>query len=214
MDSKPDTIKISVSKREEVHSNKVDLFVVVKGASAFAGNESLRKAREVTQLIEKLTHLGITDEDVSLQGAFIDSKGGTLLASSNAAYRLKIHCNKLDLIPGVLEIIGKQKDATLERIAWKYSEESARQRILEEAITSAKTKAEKTAASLGVKLLGIYDFIETVSDDESPLPYLQAIPAPRVASGVTPPQPSLGIDIQHSKFFQVNVDIWYRVSSL
>jgi hypothetical protein len=27
------------------------------------------------------------------------------------------------------------------------------------------------------------------------------------------PEPSLGMDIQHSKIVQVNVEIWYRVSS-
>ena len=70
----------------------------------------------------------------------------------------------------MLDIIASQKNAVLERIEWKYPEESARERGLESAITKGKAKAEKVAAALGVKLLGVYDFMEGTFDEERPCP--------------------------------------------
>ena len=92
MDSKPDTIKISVQEREEIHADHADLFVTVKGSSAFAGDEALKKAREVHQLVNELMRLGISSDDIHLQGIFIETGAGTLFKSSSATYRLKIRC--------------------------------------------------------------------------------------------------------------------------
>jgi hypothetical protein len=81
-------------------------------------------------------------------------------------------------------------------------------------LAKAKVKAEKIVASLGVKLLGVYDFIENTLDEESPL---QFQPQPRRTKLYAPAviaEPALGIDIQHSKTVQIDVDIWYRISSL
>ena len=82
---------------------------------------------------------------------------------------------------------------------------------METAITKAKAKAEKVAAAMGVKLLGVYDFIENTFDEERPVPYPMRAMAMK-AQAEAAPEPSLGMEIQHSKIVQVNVEIWYRVS--
>ncbi len=213
METKPDTIKISATAREEISATHADLLVTVKGSSLVSGREALKKAREVSHIVEELTKLGISNEHIQLQGVFIESSTGAVTKSSSATYRLRIRCEKLDLIPDLLEVITKQKNSGLERIEWKYLEEAALQRNLEAAISKAKVKAEKTAGTLGVSLLGVYDFIENIMDEEVPHPYLQAQPASR-SLGITPAgPPALGMDIHHTKSVQINVDIWYRVSA-
>src|SRR4030067_2488346 len=143
MDSKPDSIKISVQEREQIHADHADLFVTVKGSSAFAGDEALKKAREVNQLLNELTRLGLSSEDIHLQGIFLETGSGALFKSSSATYRLRIKCEKLDLIPALIDSISAQKEASLERIAWKYPDDMVRQRLLELAVSHAKIKAEK-----------------------------------------------------------------------
>ena len=65
-----------------------------------------------------------------------------------------------------------------------------------------------------MKILGVYDLIENQLDEEMPfLPFAAQAAMPKRSLGITPPEPSLGMDIQHSKTLQGNVDIWYRVSS-
>jgi uncharacterized protein YggE len=213
MDTKPDTIKVSAFHREEIFASHANLYVTVKGSSIVSGNEAMKKAKEVSQLVEALTRFGLSPEAIHLQGVRFETTSGALIKSSSAVYRLKIKCEKLDRLADLMDIIAEQKSATLERIEWKYPEEPARERGLEAAIAKGKAKAEKVAAAMGVKLLGVYDFMENAFDEERPPMPFQAMEMNMKARAAAVPEPSLSMDIQHSKTIQVNVDIWYRVSS-
>lgn len=213
MDTKPDTIKVSALHREEIFASHANLYVTVKGSSIVSRDEAMKKAKEVSQLADALTRFGLSPDAILLQGVYIETTSGTVLKSSNAVYRLKIKTEKVDQLAQLLDIIADQRNATLERIEWKYPEDDTRERGLESAIAKAKAKAEKVAASLGVKLLGVYDFIENAYDEETPIPF--AAQAVRMkARAEVADVPSLNMDVQHSKTIQVNVEIWYRVSSL
>jgi uncharacterized protein YggE len=213
MDTKPDTIKISAFHREEIFASHANLYVTVKGSSVVSGNEAMKKAKEVSQLVEALTRFGLSNDAIQLLGVHIETSSGALLKSSSAIYRLRIRVEKLDQLAELIDIISSQKNTTLERIEWKYPEEMARERGLESAIAKGKAKAEKVAAAMGVKLLGVYDFMENTFDEERPpMPY-QAMEMGMKMRAVAADQPSLSMDIQHSKTIQVNIDIWYRVSS-
>ena len=213
MDTKPDTIKVSAFHREEIFASHANLYVTVKGSSIVSGNEAMKKAREVSQLVEALTNFGLSPDAIHLQGVRLESSSGTLLKSSSAVYHLKVKIEKVDQLAGLLDILSEQKNASLDRIEWKYPEEEARDQGLEAAIAKGKAKAEKVAAAMGVKLLGVYDFMENTFDEERPpMPY-QAMEMSMKSRAVAD-QPSLDMEVQHSKTIHVNVDIWYRVSSL
>ena len=213
MTTKPDTVKISASHKEEISANRADLFVSVRGSSVISGDQALKKAKEVSQLVEALTSFGLSPEAIHLQGVHIETSSGALLKSSSATYRLRIRCEKLDQLADLLDIVASQKNAALERIDWKYSEDIARERLLDAAIAKGKTKAGKVAAALGVKLVGVYDFLESRFDEEAPVPF-QAQAAAMRSRAPASAESGLGMDIQYSKTIQVNVDIWYRVSAL
>ncbi len=214
MDTKPDTIKVSALHREEIFASHANLFVTVRGSSVVSGNEAMKKAREVSQLVEALTSFGLNPEAVQLLGVHIETSSGTLLKSSSAIYRLRIRSENTDQIADLLDIIASQKNAILERIEWKYPEESAQERGLESAITKGKAKAEKVAVALGVKLLGVYEFMEGTFDEERPPMPFRAEAVMMKSRAAMADEPSLGMEIQHSKTVQVNVDIWYRVSEI
>lgn len=211
METKPDTIKVSAFHREEIFASHANLYVTVKGSSLVSGNEAMKKAREVSQLVEALTRFGLDPEAIQLQGVRLETSSGTLLKSSSAVYHLKVKTETLDQLAGLLDILAEQKNASLDRIEWKYPEEEAREQGLEAAIAKGKAKAEKVAAAMGVKLLGVYDFMENTFDEERPpMPFqAKAMRAMEAAAD----QPSLNMEVQHSKTIHVNVDIWYRVSS-
>lgn len=213
MDSKPDTIKVTALHREEIFASHANLYVTVKGSSIVSGNEAMNKAKEVSQLVDALTRFGLSPDAIHLQGVYIETASGTVLKSSSAVYRLKVKAEKVDQLAQLLDIIAEQRNAILERIEWKYPEEEARERGLASAITKAKTKAQAVADALGVKLLGVYEFIENAYDEETPIPF--AAQAVRMkARAAVADEPNLDMEVQHSKTVQVNVEIWYRVSSL
>lgn len=213
MESKPDTIKISTSHKEEISASHADLHVTVKGSSIVGGDQALKKAREVNQLVEAVAGFGIKSEAVTLQSVQLESESGMLLKSSSAIYRLKIRCQDLNQLAGLLDVISSQKNAALERIEWKYEEEEARERGLNIALEKAKTKAQKVAASLNVKLLGVYDLIENSFDEEAPAGRFQPQAMMAKRGGGPTPEPGLDIEIQHNKTIHVNLEIWYRISS-
>lgn len=211
MTTKPDIIKISIVEKEEISATHADLYVTIKGTSLVSGSEAMKKAKEVNQLIETLTSLGLKNEAFFLQGVHLEQTGGALLKSSNAVYRLKIRCEDLEKLAAILDVIAAQKNASLERIEWKYDEDETRRRLLNNALENAMKKARQVADTLKVKLIGVYDFLEPPMDDEAPR--FQAQSAPVFRGAPAPAEQSLGMDIQHSKTLHMRVDIWYRISA-
>ena len=174
--------------------------------------QTMKKAKEVSQLVDELIRFGISAENIHLQGVHVETSSGALLKSSSASYRLRVRCDVLSQIADLLDIITSQKNAALERIDWKYPEEEARERGLASALVKAKSKADKVAAALGVKLLGVYDFLENSFDEEAPIMFqAQAMMKSRASAPLA--EPSLDMVVQHGKTIHVNVEIWYRVSA-
>ncbi len=212
MEYKPDTIKVSATHEEEIFAVHADLYVVVKGEAVIGGNEALKKAKETNQLLEALSRIGIAEEATTLQGVSISASSGALLKSSSASYRLKIHCADLTKFAEILDAIAAQKNASLTRTQWKYDEDALREETLLAALKKAQSKAARAAQTLGVTLLGVYEMTENSYDDEAtPAPYLMQAKALRADAALA--EPSLEMDVRHSKIMRVNVDVCYRVSA-
>lgn len=213
METRPDTILVSASQREEVQATYADLYVSVQGSSLVSGDATLKKAKEVSQLVDELTHAGLPVEAIHLQSVQTESSGGALLRSSSATYRLRLRCDKLELFADLLGVISAQKNSTFERVEWKYPDETVREAALEKAIEKAGEKARKISAALGVRLLGVYSLRENIADQEAlvPQPAFAAKAMPR-AMGIVSQPADLGMNIQHSKTVEVRVDMEYRIS--
>jgi uncharacterized protein YggE len=211
MQTKPDTMKISAAQREEIEATSADLFVAIKGTSLVTGSAALKKAREVSQLVEELTDFGLPPDAIHLQSVHTEASSGAILRSSSATYRLRIRCEALDRLEDLLGIVAGQKNATLEQLEWKYPEEAAREQALDKALRKADMKARRVAAALGVKLLGIYGLTEIVVDREAGVLF-PAAPAmegtARMARRI-----ELGMEIQHGKTIEVRAEIEYRISA-
>ena len=211
MEIKPDTIYVSAMYREEIQASHADLMVTVKGSSLVSGNEALKKAKEVGQLVDALTNFGVGNEMIHLQGIHVETSSGTFLKSSSATYRLKIRCEKLELLADMLGIITSQKNTTLEYIDWKYADDDAHERVLEQAITKAKVKAQNVSTTLGVSLLGIYSFHEDNLSEGEIRTERGIAQRKATALGATPSM-DLGMEIHHNKTIMINVNIEYRIS--
>jgi uncharacterized protein YggE len=213
METKPDTIKVNASQREEIQATRADLMVTVKGSSLISGDAALKKAKEVSQLVDELTRFGLPADAIHLQSVYAEASNGALLRSSSATYRLRIRCEKLEQFADLLGIVASQKNATFERVEWKYPDETAQETALEKALGKAGAKARNVATALGVKLLGVYSLNENTFDQEqAPRPEMMFAAQAQARGMGAAPQVDLGMDIQHSKTIEVRVEIEYRVS--
>jgi hypothetical protein len=102
MDAKPDTIKIPTSYREEIFATHADLFVTVRGSSIISGDEAMKKAKEVSQLLGVYDFIENTvDQEAPMQSFYPQTAAKTrsagMLAEPNlgmdARHSKMIHVN-------------------------------------------------------------------------------------------------------------------------
>jgi len=113
-------------------------------------------------------------------------------------------------MPDILGAISSQKTATMSRIEWHYHGESEKQaELLVETIREANDKANRIAASLGVELLGVRQFRETVQGKDTPDVFESDFSMARTRGAATV---DLGVNINHSKSITLHVEVDYRIS--
>ncbi len=207
------SITVQEAQTHEVAADRADLFVTIEGTSYFAGGEALKKAREVAQLVFDLTAFGLPQDAIFLQSVSADVRGGTLAKNSSAHYRLRIHCADLTQLADLIGIVAAQKNAALSSLAWGYPDGDAlHDDWLLACIARVNDKAAKIAAALGIRILGVAAFSETLTDPE-------AVQARRPAPAGEGPMmmrrmssENLGLEVSHTKTVQVSVKVDYLVS--
>lgn len=213
---KPNTIRVQEVQSHEVAADRADLSVTVEGASLLTGQEALHKAREVAQTVRGLTEYGLPPESIYLESVHADKSSGMLSRTSQARYRLRVHCADLKSLADLLGIITSQKNATLNFIGWGYPDDAAQKdQWLAECLARANAKAALIAAGLGVRLLGIHAFSEKYLDPDAPprtdFAGGDAMMGRNRAMRLT--GEDLGLEISHTKKVEVSVEGEYLVST-
>ena len=211
---RPDSITIRTRGIKEVFADKVDVFIKIEGSSFFTGNQALEKAQELSSLVKDLLDYGLSERDIFLESVSANEHKGIIGQSSSATYSLRITCDTLDNLADILGIITSQKNISLSYLEWKYSNiEKMHDSLLEECLDKAKIKAEKVAAKLNVKLLGVWDFIEEPTgseiDEKYPIRNLNLVGNGAVAKLN---RESFGLSVSHKKTIILQIIVKYRVS--
>ena len=205
---------ITVQERQthEVAASSADLSVTVEGLSLFGGAEALKKAREVAQLVADLTAFGLPQDAIFLQSVSADVHTGTLTKNSRARYRLRIHCTDLTKLADLVGIVAAQKNTTLNGTTWGYpDDDTLHDDWLVSCIARLNEKSARIAAALGVHIVGIASFSETIEDGE--LGYLGATLSE--GSGMRRSRMTsedLGLEITRTKTVFVSVKADFLVS--
>src|SRR5262249_17470454 len=158
---------------EDVTADHADLFVTVEGSSLVTGRAALKKAKEVSALVEELERSGVSLEQIRLEGVQAQVTSGLLGSSSSAKYRLRIRCGDLERLPAVLGAVTASRNPRLDQVVWRYPESVEQQaRWLAAAIAKANTKAAAAAQALGTRVVGIHRLAEDPLDEGAPIPTL------------------------------------------
>lgn len=159
-------IVVMAQHEEEISAEAVDLFVTVEGSSLVTGSAALRKAKEVSRLVEALEGCGVESTAISLEGILAEVKSGLLARTSSATYRLRVRCS-LDVLPDALGAVTSAKQAHLQQLDWIYPESAEQQAVwLASCVAKANLKAEAVAKALGASLMGIHRITEYPLRDE------------------------------------------------
>lgn len=211
----PDVIRVSVTREKEAAADGADLYVTIRGSSLVSGKEALRKAKELSRLVEDLEGKGLSRDAVELLSVRAEQSSGPLTRSSTAQYRVRIRCREIDGLAGVLGVITAQKVASLDRLDWQYPEiEATRAGWIEEAVSHANARARAMALALGVRILGVRNAVtrfKTLDDPRSQYFGMSEV-AVGVIRGRVSEAPALEVPVAHTRKIQVEVEATYRIS--
>jgi uncharacterized protein YggE len=207
---RPDVIVITARHEEDVAADRADVLVTVQGSSLVTGRAALKKAKEVSALVEELERRGVPLEEIHLEAVHAEVSSGLLGSSSSARYRLRIRCTDLERLPEVLGAITGARNARLEQLVWRYPESAEQQaRWLAAAIAWANTKALSAATALGTRLVGIHRMTEDGLEEEGR--FVRMGGAPGMARARAAESVDLGFELGNQKRMGVVVTVEYRV---
>jgi uncharacterized protein YggE len=212
---KPDTITVVVSHREEIRADKADIYLTAKAASLVTGDAALKKAKEVAQVVTQLTAAGVDRDHIALRGVQGDRNTPIIGPFNPANYLIRVHCPELERLPDLLAIITAQRNVILDQLIWRFPDDEAVQaRWLEACLASAREKAGRIAASLGVKLLGVHSLRETWTDpgdDQKRVLFNSTRAALAKAGGERGTE--ISFPLVTTKQIEVQVEVVFRVSA-
>lgn len=193
-------IVVSAEHQEDVSAEAVDLHLTVQGSSLVTGAAALRKAREVSRLVEALEVCGLEQDAISLEGVQAEVKSGLITRSSSTTYRLRIRCS-LDILADALGVVTSAKQAQLGHLDWIYPESAEQQAgWLAICVAKAHVKAEAIAQASGAKLVGIHRITERpLGQEEAPFvdPQLESAVLRRRAPAA--PRIELGFELAQKR---------------
>ena len=174
------------------------------------GRAALKKAKEVSALVDALERCGVPLEQIHLEAVHAEVSSGLLGSSSSARYRLRIRCNELDRLPEILGAVTGARNARLEQLVWRDPESAEQQaRWLAAAIAWANTKALSAATALGTRLVGIHRMTEDGLEEEGR--FIRMGGPPGMARARASEAVELGFDLGNQKRMGVVVTVEYRV---
>jgi len=166
----------------------VNTSVVTNASSASdAQNQNTAKMNKVIDFVKTK---GVDSKDIETAGYNIypnyDYKSGTQsVVGYTASQTLSIKVRDLNSVGALLDGVVQNGANQIQSAEYTFSDPDAlREQAREQALTSARQKAEKLAAAAGAKLGTLVTFTEEQNNFPTPIPY--ALNSPALAAGGAP----------------------------
>jgi uncharacterized protein YggE len=164
-ESRETLITLDAGHEEHLVADGFDVFVTVRGSALFAGNAAFEQAAEVKALVSEVAAAGVSQDDISLVAVHVDLESGVLSKSSSARYTVRICGHDTGQVGDVLTCIAAAKNASIDRLIWRYPEdEGVQRRCLTAAGRKARERAEAIAEGFGLSVSDIRRIVSPVAD--------------------------------------------------
>ena len=208
-----DAFGVNIEVERKIYANSLDMFVEIRGESFFSGKEAIKKAREVKEMVQVLSQVGIDENKIELMGVRMEVSSGMIGKSSSALYRLRVHLTNLESLGDVLGAVTSRKNASVLSLDWQYEAiDGIHDEMLLEAIEKAKNRAALICRELHLENLGVHTFTENFYDNQES--HLESL------AGGTPfmarksremTSEDLGLEVSHSKRISLSVRLECKV---
>ncbi len=207
--SHPDIISIEAAR--------ADILVTVAGASLFSGAMALQKAREIAKLVAELKKIGVEESQIKIEGVRAQAQSGSFSKTSSVSYSLRIENVPLARIADAVGAITSARNATLNHLEWRFAPETPlRDELRERCLQIALQRANQTAQTLGVRVLGLYELNEiwqgTRDEGSSQHEFHGRSDSMTRHKRVSPEE--IGLAISHAETVHLKLEIQFRVSEM
>jgi uncharacterized protein YggE len=151
--SDPGRLTVEEAVLREVKASSAVMHVTVKGSSYFAADVAMKKAKEVSALLDAFRELGILESDVRLKNVVAESESGILSKTSSARYNLSVKCRDMEKLSDALAIVTGGKSTQLHKLDWQFLENREEKlESIRRAFSAAKETAACIAEALGASM--------------------------------------------------------------
>ena len=208
-----DRITIKEVFVEDVPATGADLIVTVKGSSFITGQTALKKAREVSVLVDALKLAGLPEEKISIETINVQASSGPILKTSSAVYTLKLNCEDLEKLGDILTVVTSTKNISLDSVEWQYGDlDTRKSRWIATVIKQATIRAQETSTALGVQIKGIHDCQLDYVGLPEPQIYQKPYHEPGAKMSSYRMGFSIGMPMQQSEEKGIRVTVVYHIS--
>jgi uncharacterized protein YggE len=146
-------IRITASEKRDISAKNAKLHIKLEAERIGFGNATWQQSREVRELVGKLKHLGLEENQISFASVRASSPGG-LLKASRAEFHLVISCS-LETIAAVLDALSESKNTELWQLEWLWEDFETQLELAAQAMQKAKRKAEAMATAAQCQVVGV-----------------------------------------------------------
>jgi hypothetical protein len=147
-------LNVSEQASAFIDANGIKLNLTIQGENLIFGNTVLDKNQEVKALVQAIKDIDASVV-ITLDNIKIHSETGWFTQISKGSYNLVVTIANLEKIDAILNTIIEIDHVNLNSIEWLYDDYAAKVKLITEAVTKAKAKAETMAAALGKTIIGI-----------------------------------------------------------
>ncbi len=217
------TIEVSHQETGYISATGATLYLTIEGEKFFAGTAALKQAVELRKLMDGLLGCGIKEDQVGIESIFAEVHKGLLSKSSRAKYSLFVECKDSAVIPGILDTVTNQKDCTLNRLQWDYSDnEETINGWIKAGTEKVRQRAVVMAAAAGSEIVGINSLKVDVVDPSAPtahyhrsvdvMPMVSAPPRARASASIPGAAESLaGLEVAPRKQLAAHIHAIFEV---
>ena len=147
-------LNVSEQASAFIDANGIKLNLTVQGENLIFGNAALDKNQNVKALVQTIKEID-PSAIISLDNIKIQSETGWFTQISKGSYNLIITITNLETIDAILNTVIEIENVNLNAIEWLYDDYSAKVKLITEAVSKTKAKAETMAGALGKTIVGI-----------------------------------------------------------
>ena len=127
-------LKVTERAKAEINAIKAKLHLGITGENVLFGNAAIEKAKEIKELVEKISKIPDFKFTISVKSVRVISQTGWFSKSSKGVYSIVIDCDGIDKIGEVIWQISETANMMISELEWVFDDDGAKMELIKIAV--------------------------------------------------------------------------------